>query len=872
MPYTLNGIGTRYAGRKNVSVLSGTCPFCGRQTSLSDYDTREFFCFLFVPLIPLHRFRIQSDCSSCRKHYRIPMDDFRATIESTVRPLQEAAGRAPGDPVAIGRLVDGLVSVRMFREAEEAARAGLAASPGNVPLNRAMGDLLAARGDHAAAEPLRRIVVGQEPRDARSRLALGRTLFVTGRFGDAAVELEEAARLDPSSADARLLLGEAHFSAGRWSSALQWFEELAVRHPEFATDRHILARRKECKEKLGLPVSPEERKAARRWWPFGRAGGRPAPAAIAKTNWKLVGIGTAVIVVVAVGGTLAVAFDNRDRPALYLVSGLSQTVTVKVDGESIPVGPGPIARRTIPPGRHRIVATGKGGEAVDSLDAEVPKQELLDALMEPRIYVYNVAASALLRFERIGYAEREADQKTTEEILSFQQFFGRPKVDYPFEAPPEKIKTKEAKVVFRTALNVARDLDYNRLGNLRFREGKKVEAEKCVRKAIQLAPCSVFPRRNIQSVLIATNRREMAVEEARLWIDACPGDRIEPHRAYQDLLESEGRQAALLEEYGKKLDANPGDAVSHYLYGRLLGTVEARLSEYDAALAIAPDLTRARTARGFALLSLERYSEAAAEMEKTFGARDREDLAVHAFADAAIGARDAERAARLLEARRSKEPESGSLEAACWRLILARQQWDVAERALRDKTRASDPETVWLRRAQLLGLTGRMSDLRAFLDPAKTPKEMAEAAANARFELQMTLGTYREAVEGLDREIASGMDPGPLYRLHQAAALFLAGDRRGGEARATAVASDTESPEWARSLAGGLVGSRKPADVLAKTRVGNFHLLPHAYFLLGVRAGTAGERAAANDFYRRGENACTDLEYPLLLLRRLAGT
>ena len=68
MPYTLNGIGTRYYGRRNASQANGTCQSCNRWAALSSYDTRECFCVLFIPVIPLRRFRIQNDCASCRRH------------------------------------------------------------------------------------------------------------------------------------------------------------------------------------------------------------------------------------------------------------------------------------------------------------------------------------------------------------------------------------------------------------------------------------------------------------------------------------------------------------------------------------------------------------------------------------------------------------------------------------------------------------------------------------------------------------------------------------------------------------------------------------------------------------------------------------
>jgi hypothetical protein len=66
-----------------------------------------------------------------------------------------------------------------------------------------------------------------------------------------------------------------------------------------------------------------------------------------------------------------------------------------------------------------------------------------------------------------------------------------------------------------------------------------------------------------------------------------------------------------------------------------------------------------------------------------------------------------------------------------------------------------------------------------------------------------------------------------------------------------------------------LLGNRKPADALARMRAFDFHVLGHGYLLLGVHASRSGDSAGARDLYRRGEAACTDSEYPLLLLRRL---
>ena len=68
MPATINGIGTHYYGARNRSARVDTCKQCGRSATLSSYDTREWFCILFIPIIPMRKYRILNDCSRCRKH------------------------------------------------------------------------------------------------------------------------------------------------------------------------------------------------------------------------------------------------------------------------------------------------------------------------------------------------------------------------------------------------------------------------------------------------------------------------------------------------------------------------------------------------------------------------------------------------------------------------------------------------------------------------------------------------------------------------------------------------------------------------------------------------------------------------------------
>ena len=91
MPATINGIGTHYYGAQNRSARVDTCKFCRRSATLSSYDTREWFCLIFIPVIPMRKFRILNDCSSCRKHHRIPAGEFAQKLAQATAPLRLAS-------------------------------------------------------------------------------------------------------------------------------------------------------------------------------------------------------------------------------------------------------------------------------------------------------------------------------------------------------------------------------------------------------------------------------------------------------------------------------------------------------------------------------------------------------------------------------------------------------------------------------------------------------------------------------------------------------------------------------------------------------------------------------------------------------------
>ena len=107
MPTTVNGVGTHYYGHGNAIARQGHCSSCKRYATLTSYDTRLFVVVLFIPIIPLGKKRIVDSCSSCRRHFAVPLQTY---IDGRNRDYAEAdrlmsAARSDVEAIAAIRLV-----------------------------------------------------------------------------------------------------------------------------------------------------------------------------------------------------------------------------------------------------------------------------------------------------------------------------------------------------------------------------------------------------------------------------------------------------------------------------------------------------------------------------------------------------------------------------------------------------------------------------------------------------------------------------------------------------------------------------------------------------------------------------------------------
>ena len=857
MPATINGIGTTYAGRRNASARRGECEFCHRVTTLTSYDTREFICFVYIPLIPLTKYRIYDYCASCRKHRRVTHKQFSEQIARDVAPLRDAVQRTPTNVEARRNLIGALLSMRMYNDAETAAREAVAAIPNDASLNRLAGLILSQKGDLPGAQAFLERAVHFDASDAAARVSLGRVLYLQKQYSEAVRHLEEARRLAPSDSAAPVLLANSYMELQRWTEALHVWQ--AIPNP----DRSILRNVAACKKQLGYQLTDAERKASRRWWPFGGKKTatitpvRPNTGGVQPKRLLILGGVLIAIITISLG---AIAISNMNGVDVWFDTTLPHTTFI-IDSERVTLET-PHTMRHLKDGNHKITVLNKKGTKIEERTITVKTPNLLEAIGESRAYVYNTAGLRVYALETIGYSPSEANRsrKTAYYADSFFEVDG---VDYMFTEAPDTIQMSSSSTVeYKKAfvpLAKTTIIDY---ANFRLEENNFEEAEKAYRAATKWNVCDLQARRGLSTALAGRHKIDESVKVVKDGIEQCADDIVDGHRAYQEALLRVDREADAINEYRAAVNAHPDSAMYHYLYGRLLGTFDASIAEQRAAIRVDPDFGWAHCALGYALLGTGAYDEARREFGKGVEGDQFEATAPLYWTYASIASKHPE-----------EIPKSDEWEIR-WLTALASKEWSLANALYKERAKESDS---WWYGVQLYKNAGDAKGFAQYVERASTDKDVAGAVALAHIEDALEKGDWSEAIAATD---ASRRKLGGTYRLfglYAAAAAMMKGDQANASERIKELTHEIDSDKNLDSAgrnefhaeAGALDGSMKD-DAVINAMHDDVLMLKHIYFFLGARASASGNAARAKEMFRRSEAQSFDLDFPLLASRRLA--
>ncbi|HEV7765454.1 MAG TPA: tetratricopeptide repeat protein [Thermoanaerobaculia bacterium] len=872
MPYTLNGIGTHYYGGRNRSARVDVCKSCNRSATLSSYDTREWICVLFIPLIPLTKYRIIDDCSSCRKHHRMSLKAFGEQVESAVAPLREAVRRSPSDPQPHLDLVTTLVSWEMRDEARKEIEIAAANFPRSAEVHVLAGQLAVERADWNGALPFFERAKAIDPQNVDALYGQGWLLHQLGRDEEAIGVLQRVLSLGENRG-ALYLLGISQSRTNRWSEALQSYQRLLGLEPAYANDKPFLRLIAECKRHVGYELTDAERRASRRWWPFGSATKKakhPAMAGPSRLVRPALVIPGLIVLALAIGGGVYNVWDSYTNNLLFVDNGLPRAVQVELDGKKFDLGAGAQHTETLDKGTYAIVIRESDGKKeIERMRFEIRGVSILDAIFHERFFVYNVASSNVYRRSTHGYAVNAENSTFAQELVAMQRFFEQRDVDYEYTTAPETIRMDAgSKIVNKVAFNIARDFPLPGYALMQLQNGRTDEAQKAIQQAVANAPCDSPTRQNELYIASFVGPEDAPTKAARQWIADCAAHDLEAHRAYQQVATARGHHDALLVEYQQRLAAAPESATAHYLVGRIAHDPAIAVAEHTEAVRLDPEFVWPHVALGYVHAEEEHYDDALREFATALDMPGHDEAVIVYYASAAIAKGRPALAVEKVDQALAAQPKDFAALHARWMLAIASAEWVRAAALQTELAKYESPAGAWWRRLQLLRFKGDPGAVETQIAGGARAPELSGIVRRARVSRALELGHYPAATAALLAG-ATEIDPSSLllFRLYTAGGLIVSGD-----AAAAAPLLDKLSKEPGRyftsALIAGMNGSM-PVDRVMKIATES-NQPGHGWFVAGVRAYAANDRARASECFAHALRASSDLDFPYFETKKVA--
>jgi len=96
---------------RDVQVREDVCEFCGRKAFLTSYETTQCGVFVFLPIYFMGRKRILDQCSECRWHKVLSLEDWNRVRDETVRDVNRSFDEESTTPRGA---VEGLLKTAYF--------------------------------------------------------------------------------------------------------------------------------------------------------------------------------------------------------------------------------------------------------------------------------------------------------------------------------------------------------------------------------------------------------------------------------------------------------------------------------------------------------------------------------------------------------------------------------------------------------------------------------------------------------------------------------------------------------------------------------------------------------------------------------------
>lgn len=601
MPTTVNGVGTHYYGKSDVTKRTGTCRSCGANTTLESYTTRLWFVILFIPIIPLKRVRLLDYCPRCSRHWVANPEQFEMSRQLAVSGAMEKFRDQPSVDAAL-MVHAQFLSFHMHSEADEFRKAALQRFPQSAELRAGLAEHLDQTGGWPEATALY-----EQAFELKSDLPEVRGSLAWRRLHEN--KLDEAFDLldflcKPGAGQSFNLaslehLAKAYHKAGNHERALEIFGHLLREIPAYS-EQHAF-RKLVTKSEQALhqhpSILPEKTFSVRGL--FDSKSGTHAPW----VRWAVFGLIALFLFTVGMAGLNEY---QRQHRTLHIVSAFAQPVSVSVDG-----GPAVVVtqRSEVPisEGKHQVQVTGPFNR---KSEIEIRSGYWSRWTRSP-VWTFNVGNVAALYSTKLHYAVNPTPSESI--WLNDSELSYVPHVDYPFTQPPPSIQVEGNKTVTKTHVGIKAIPPSTTFLSLRG----------LVDQDVVLAFAEGHLERNPNDALLLNVygnddqtgevERVTAFLKAGLWKKPIS---VPWHRAWQHQKSVAANEAALIAEYDAQLEQAPDDASLLYLRGRVGSDRTDQLKFFRLANEKAPQLGWPLMALGYDAANRGAWDEAKGHCEK----------------------------------------------------------------------------------------------------------------------------------------------------------------------------------------------------------------------------------------------------------------
>ncbi len=551
MPQTINGIGTWYYGKTDIHRLKGVCEFCGNMGELSSYDTTLYFVVVFIPVIPITKYRVLEECPSCQKHRVIKARQWKELKEATINEVMAKLEANPRDKVALLEaldavigyqekpLLDKLVPITHNFNDDADVQAKLAACYNYFSLRE------------EATEAYKRSLLAEDRPETRENLAFN--LLRAGQpeeaYSLARHVIEEKKR---EKLYLPFLLIDTYQSQGKHQQALDLLDELEEAFPELAQDKDVKKLRAQSNKYLasGKPVKRATLVDSSR-------GGVQQGSNLSK--WVPILIASFLII-----GYFARTFYLGENCSVYLLNGAGKPYEVKVQDKTYILQPGSPQLIQVPEGELVVESTEKNYQ-IPPVTCKVETNFWSRCFKRP-VFVVNPDEAAVLSSETSIYA-KNPPKPPPPVYIDAKSFHVVDEPDYLFTDFPDSIQVKGNSSITKKRLGVFRIADSTELlSYLQTQVKDAVQLTNRVKRLLMINPNDY--------ILLGWLQRRLSMEEQMKFLQTMLGEEpflVDWHRAYQDLCFRLKPPRDVRSEYEKRVaQASPATkANALYLLGRV---------------------------------------------------------------------------------------------------------------------------------------------------------------------------------------------------------------------------------------------------------------------------------------------------------------